>query len=78
MAPNINNQIECIACEAIKLNIIPSEDGLFKYESENDAFMSAYFKTWDRLKDEGTLLEYDTPVYGVMIDNSRVLELTRA
>lgn len=40
--------------------------------------MSTYFHIWDDLKDKGVLFEYVTPKWGVMIDNEKVLELTRA
>jgi hypothetical protein len=39
--------------------------------------MSSYFMYWDELKEAGTLIEYDSP-YGIMIDNTKILELTRA
>ena len=39
--------------------------------------MSSYFQYWDELKEAGTLIEYQTS-YGIMIDNKKILELTRA
>ena len=38
--------------------------------------MTSYFKFWDELKEKGILLEYQTPE-GIMIDNDKILELTR-
>ena len=39
--------------------------------------MTSYYKFWDELKEKGILLEYQTPE-GIMIDNGKILELTRA
>ena len=39
--------------------------------------MSSYFMYWDDLKEAGTLIEYDSS-YEIMIDNTKILELTRA
>ena len=39
--------------------------------------MSSYFMYWDELKEEGVLKEYETS-YGIMIDNTKILELARA
>lgn len=38
--------------------------------------MACYFDIWDQLKEAGVLLEYQTPE-GIMIDNQKILELTR-
>ena len=39
--------------------------------------MSSYFMYWNDLKEAGTLIEYENS-YGIMIDNTKILELTRA
>ena len=39
--------------------------------------MSFYFMFWDQLENEGVLHEFETPE-GKMIDNEKILELTRA
>ena len=39
--------------------------------------MTSYYKFWDELKEKGILFEYQTPE-GIMIDNGKILELTRA
>ena len=36
---------------------MPSEDGLFRYESENEDFMKSYFMFWDDLDNAGDLIE---------------------
>ena len=65
---NINGKFKCEACDAIKQNLQPSEDGLFAYEQENDVFIKTYCEIWDQLKEDGVLFEYET-FFGVMVDN---------
>ena len=38
--------------------------------------MTCYFDIWDQLKEAGVLFEYETPE-GTMVDNQKILELTR-
>ena len=75
--PNVNEKFKCPACKAISLNLQPSEDGFYKFEQENDSFVSSYYMFWDAFEKAGILKQYDSP-YGIMIENKMILKLTRA
>ena len=48
--PNIDGKYKCPACDAIKQNLQPHEDGFYQYEYENKLFVSTYYRIWNELE----------------------------
>ena len=74
--PNTVNQYKCEACDAIKSNLMPSEDGLYREESEDKLFMDLYWLCFDSFERHGQLMEIQTS-HGIAIDNTNIVRLTR-
>jgi hypothetical protein len=56
---------------------MPAEDGFYQFEKENVAFRRTYYEIWEVLEELGKVESMESP-YGPMIENSKLLELTRA
>ena len=74
--PNIGGMFDCLACDAIDANLMPSEDGFFMFEFEDRNFCRVYYRIWEEHEKAGILKTFFVNGFE-LIDNRLILQQVR-